>query len=256
MNDFSTRFFAAIALMRASASVSPIGPGSASGARRRIAAGTIASISAAREAKPNVASIVAWSAAAGPMWRPTNAPCASSAASDGWGAAEDLRSFMASEAFDAGPAPAKSGRLLFADGRLVGRRLEQLRERGRVRRRQLEEPRRVRVGVDRLGGRRQLVVDGRDRSGDRRIDVGRGLHRLDDGARLGGSDDAPDLRQLDVDEIAERRLRVIGDADADGAVVARAHPLVRAGVPELLRDVHLVLLHQVSGTSTRPLRTN
>ena len=49
MNDFSTLFFAAIDLIRASASASVMAPGSASGALRRIAAGTIASISAARD---------------------------------------------------------------------------------------------------------------------------------------------------------------------------------------------------------------
>ena len=49
MNDCITLFFAAIDRIFASASASVIAAGSASGARRRIAAGTIASISAARE---------------------------------------------------------------------------------------------------------------------------------------------------------------------------------------------------------------
>ena len=50
MNDFSTLFRLAIDRIRASACASVMAPGSASGALRRIAAGTIASISAAREA--------------------------------------------------------------------------------------------------------------------------------------------------------------------------------------------------------------
>ena len=87
MNDFSTRFFAAIASIRASASCSGTGPGSASGAASRIAGGTIASISAARDANPSVASIARWSSGEGPMWRPMNAPRCSSVASGVRGAA-------------------------------------------------------------------------------------------------------------------------------------------------------------------------
>ena len=49
MNDFITLFFAAIDLMRASAAGSLSAGGSASGAFVLIAAGTIASMSAARE---------------------------------------------------------------------------------------------------------------------------------------------------------------------------------------------------------------
>jgi hypothetical protein len=48
MNDFSTLFLAAIAFSRASAAASATGGGNANGALRRIAAGTIASINAAR----------------------------------------------------------------------------------------------------------------------------------------------------------------------------------------------------------------
>ncbi len=48
MNDRHTLFLPAIAFSLASAAVSVTGPGSASGVARRIAAGTIASISAAR----------------------------------------------------------------------------------------------------------------------------------------------------------------------------------------------------------------
>ena len=49
MNDLSTLFFAAIDLIRSRAAASVVAPGSASGVWRRIAAGTTASISAARE---------------------------------------------------------------------------------------------------------------------------------------------------------------------------------------------------------------
>jgi len=66
---------------RASATASDVAAGSPSGFRRRIAAGTIASISAARDGYPSASSIVAWSLGVVPMWRAMNASLCSSAAS-------------------------------------------------------------------------------------------------------------------------------------------------------------------------------
>jgi hypothetical protein len=54
------------------------GGSSGSGAASRIAGGTIAPISAAREANPISRSIAVCASSRGPMWRSTNAPCCSS----------------------------------------------------------------------------------------------------------------------------------------------------------------------------------
>ena len=81
MCDVRTRFCAAIDLRRASASASVTGPGSGSGPRSRMPAGTIASISAARDGYPSTASIAAWSSGDVPMCRAANPAASSSAAS-------------------------------------------------------------------------------------------------------------------------------------------------------------------------------
>ena len=62
----------------ASASASGLPAGSAMGALRRMAAGTIAAMSASREAKPRSESIPAWSFASGPTWRRSKAERSSS----------------------------------------------------------------------------------------------------------------------------------------------------------------------------------
>src|SRR4029450_4731661 len=59
-----------------------------------------------------------------------------------------------------------------------------------------------------------------------------------DRARLAGPDLASCLGQLDEHEVAELRLRVVGDAYGDGAVGLAAQPLVARGVAQLRWDVH------------------
>src|SRR6185503_6816577 len=62
------------------------------------------------------------------------------------------------------------------------------------------------------------------------------------------------------DEIAERRLRVVGDADRHRAVRFGTQPFVRVGVFESFRYIHRTLRQQVvgncEGASTTPWRTN
>jgi hypothetical protein len=70
-------------------------------------------------------------------------------------------------------------------------------------------------------------------SGDRRVDVRGGLHRLDDRARFALRQLAACCRQLDEDQVAQLFLRVVGDADGDGAVGFAPDPFVRFGVLEI-----------------------
>ena len=90
-----------------------------------------------------------------------------------------------------------------------------------------------------LGRARQRVVDGDDLAGDRRVDVGGGLHRFDDGAGLARRQLAADRGQLDEDEVAQRCLRVVGDADRSRCRRLRCAPIrATVGVPQIGGNVH------------------
>ena len=74
-------------------------------------------------------------------------------------------------------------------------------------------------------------------AGDRGVEVADGLGRLDLAARRRRrSTSVADVGQGDVDDVAERVLRVVGDADAHRALglAGAAHPLVLAGVLQVL----------------------
>src|SRR6185437_3365695 len=62
---------------------------------------------------------------------------------------------------------------------------------------------------------------------DRRIDIRRGLHRLDHRATSAGFDLVTHLGQLDIDEVAQQTLGVIGNADTRAPVFLDPHPFVR-----------------------------
>ena len=61
-----------------------------------------------------------------------------------------------------------------------------------------------------------------------------GLHGLDHGASLAGASRRGPLGNLDEYQIAQGALRMIGDADLDGAVLPCAHPFVALGVSKSL----------------------
>src|SRR5487761_2066115 len=238
MTDFRTRLREAMPRRRASASASPIGPASDSGSRRRIVSGTIASISAARFAYPSAASIATWSFAAVPTWRAMKPSWSSRAARDSPGGG-----FMVMRSLRGGPPHRLDGRGP-ASGSGFG---YQLRGRGGVHqvgelrgfaRPQAEEPRSVGVLVDRLGSAGKGVVGSDDLARQRRVDVARRFHRFDDRTGLAGFHLAPRLGQVDVDQIAERRLRVVGDADRHCAVGLRAYPFVAVDVLEVGGNAH------------------
>jgi hypothetical protein len=68
------------------------------------------------------------------------------------------------------------------------------------------------------------------------VDIGRGLDRLDDRHGLAGRDATPRFGRLDEHEVAERLLRVIGDADRDRAVALEPRPLVAFQEAKIVRD--------------------
>src|SRR5688572_23952138 len=130
--------------------------------------------------------------------------------------------------------------VLVRGGRFViSRGVEQLRELCRVARPNAEHPRAVRILVHFFRRVGELGVRGDDFARHRCVDVRRGFHGFDDGALLALLHLAPRRRRLDEHHVAELLLRVIGDADRDGAVGLLAYPLVGGGVFQLTWCGHL-----------------
>src|ERR1700761_517736 len=82
------------------------------------------------------------------------------------------------------------------------------------------------VFVDGFGGVVELFVDLHDFARHRRIDVGGGLDRLDHRSTLACLHLATDFRQLDIDQVAELTLGVVGNTHAYQAVVFDTGPFV------------------------------
>src|SRR5919112_1407501 len=115
----------------------------------------------------------------------------------------------------------------------------------------LEEPAApVGVGVDELRGRLKRLVHRDHPTRDRCIDVAHRLGRLELAARRGRLDRGPDLGQVDIDDVTERLLGVIGDADPHRALLVAgvADPLVLGGVLQVLGE-HVFTLRVVVGSS-------
>src|SRR5574343_1286498 len=222
MQVFLMTFWPAMVFRSASASCSRRGAGSGRSAGRRIAAGTVWSISWSRLSAPMAASMAAISLAQGPMWRPMNSSCCSRA--------ERGRKLMADtvsqEVHGQFPAECYGRPEILAkiessggvgDG-LVGGGVEQGVDIGGVVRLHLEQPGGVGVLVDRfrrVGGGRVHFGDG---AADRGVDVSRGLDRFDDGDFLFSGVMGADFRQFDENEVAEGFLGVVANADRDGAI--------------------------------------
>jgi hypothetical protein len=73
-----------------------------------------------------------------------------------------------------------------------------------------------------------------DLAGDRRIDIGHGFRGFDLAERLSGGDLGSRPWKIDVNDVAERVLREMGDAHADGIAFAPS-PLVFLRVLEIFR---------------------
>ena len=95
------------------------------------------------------------------------------------------------------------------------------------------QPCAVRIAVDQLRRGAQRLVRGDHLARHRAVDVGGRLHGLDDGGGAALGQRAADFRHFDEHQVAERTLRVIGDADGDGAVAFDAGPLVGVEVLQI-----------------------
>lgn len=84
----------------------------------------------------------------------------------------------------------------------------------------------ITIGIAIDGFRRidQLLVHRDDLARDRAVDIGGRLHRLDDSRAIAGLHVIADTGQFDVDEVAERRLCVVGDSDHDVSIVFGTRP--------------------------------
>src|SRR5699024_12056798 len=89
-------------------------------------------------------------------------------------------------------------------------------------------------GVQPSRGVHGHFVECHDVTGDRGVEVGDGIRRLDLSAGLTGGDGVADLGQVDVDDLAEGVGGDGGDADLDGLadelVGGTVDPLVLSGV--------------------------
>jgi len=73
--------------------------------------------------------------------------------------------------------------------------------------------------IDLVGARLELVIRGCNLAADRRIEVADGLHALNGAKGLVGGDSVADLGHVDVDNVAQGVLGVVGNANgADGAI--------------------------------------
>src|SRR5450759_5215357 len=108
----------------------------------------------------------------------------------------------------------------------------------RVARLDLDHPARaVGIGVHQRGLLVEPLVDRDDLARDWREQLGHRLHRFDRPEHIVLAEFRPDFRQLDVDNIAELALGVVGDADLRVAVLALADVLMLFRVLEIVRDV-------------------
>src|SRR3954470_16119543 len=96
----------------------------------------------------------------------------------------------------------------------------------------------VRLLVHELGLLDDLHVALEHFTGDRAVDVGRGLHRLHDAETRELTDRRALLGELDENDISELLLREVGYPDR-GGVAVEAHPLVLLRIAQVLRDGHL-----------------
>src|SRR3989338_3202202 len=101
-----------------------------------------------------------------------------------------------------------------------------------------EHPCGVRSIVDFFRGAVQFAVHRRHFTGNRRVHVRCGLHRFHYRAFFLGLELAADCRGFDKYHVAQKFLRVLGDADADGAVGFAPDPFVGGGVFQVCWVAH------------------
>src|SRR6266576_136178 len=102
----------------------------------------------------------------------------------------------------------------------------------------LDHPARpIRIGVDQSRLLVEAFVDRHDLASDRREQLRHRFHGFDRAEHVVLAEFRSDFRQLDVNDVAELALRVVGDADLRGAILTLADVLVLFGVLEIVRDV-------------------
>src|SRR6185312_462086 len=240
MKVLNTLFLEAMALSSASASCSERGSlkrPSGSESLRRMLPGTMASMSAARVAKPSSLSMAFCSSESGPMWRPLKASCCSrvlrgvravmfGAGSLGLRRAREGPAVYKVRSWSLQPTSVGFVRQEL----LVGLGVHQAVHVLGVGDLELHEPGAIGILVDHLGGVVQGFVAFRHFARDGAVDVGCRLHRLHHRETLASLEAAAFLRRFHEHEVAERRLGVVGDADGGDAVGAELHPLMALGV--------------------------
>src|ERR1700733_10664291 len=97
------------------------------------------------------------------------------------------------------------------------------------------------IFIDLLWSRRQLTIHFGYGSRGRRVQIRDCLHRLYRAKRLAGCDLGAGLRQIDENDVAQRSLCVIGNADSRGLAIG-LDPFVFFGVFEVCWIRHAWLL--------------
>ena len=95
----------------------------------------------------------------------------------------------------------------------------------------------VGIGIDQCRLLVESLVDGDDLAANGGEELRYRLHGLDGPEHVVLAEGGPDLGQLDIYDIAELALRVVGDADLDGAVLRLADVLMFLGVLQIAWDV-------------------
>ena len=106
---------------------------------------------------------------------------------------------------------------------------------------QLDQPRAVRVFVDRFRSRRQVFVDGAHRTGCGRVDLTDGLHAFHRTKGRLLRQVRANLRQVNKDNVSQQFLRVRGNANG-GLGAVGVNLLMFLGVAVVCRIAHALIL--------------
>src|SRR5215213_9676601 len=203
-----------------------------SGPDRRIDAGTVSRTRSSSDERPRAPNMSRRSASSEPMWRRTKVSVGSRMARTAGGTGPAPRSGNGSSAVSpadpGGPVRDAEGFSSFStlDVLLVLLGIHEVFQVRRRREADLDQPALLmRVFVDQLRVVDHGFVDLDHLAGQRRVDLGHGLDRLDGADLVARVEDLADLGQLDEDHLAQLLLRELGDAE-HAHVILDADPLV------------------------------
>ena len=92
-------------------------------------------------------------------------------------------------------------------------------------------------GVDQSGVGGEGLIDFDDLAIDRCVDIAGGFDRFDDGSGLAGGHRGSHFWRLDVDDVGQLILGVVGDSNCSGVTLSE-DPLVAVGIFKVVGDVH------------------